>query len=277
MEEQIDISQNHLMKGKINMKKTLSIILAALMLISAIPLFASAATISLSRSNVVVIPPTASVSEISYGAGLADITVSGGTLWYVDEEENRTEVKGYFDIRNKTTLNPTTTGEYNLPLVFYPEDTETYGEVSGSLNYITMKKKIVSGEWPSVYIRGAYTEIVTPPAFTCDAGDSLAYYPNYTKTGGKVVDANGTNITSSGQFYIDDASTGGKNQYLYNDTYVTARWDGKSGSGYEKAYYENVLVKVTRKTATLETAPSVPGVLIGTTYGEALAQLTAKV
>ena len=38
-----------------------------------------------------------------------------------------------------------------------------------------------------------------------------------------------------------------------------------------------MLVKVTRKTATLTTAPSVPGVLIGTTYGDALSQLTAKV
>jgi len=268
-----------LMKGKNTMKKSISIILAVLMLVSCIPMFASAATITLDRKNVVIIPPTVSPTEVPWGAGcVADVTVTGGQLWYVDADGNRTEVAGHFDIRNKATLNPQSTGEYEPPLIFYPDDTETYGtSTSGSLSYISMKNSIVSGEWPVIYLRGKYTEVATPPAFTCDAGDNLSTYTNYTKTGGKVVDENGTNVTSYGQFYIDEANSGGKNQYLYEDTYVTARWDDIKRGGHESAYYENVLVKVTKKSATLATAPSIPAVFVGTTYGEALALLTAKV
>ena len=266
-------------KGKNTMKKSISIILAVLMLVSCIPMFASAATITLDRKNVVIIPPTVSPTEVPWGAGcVADVTVTGGKLWYVDADGNRTEVAGHFDIRNKATLNPSSTGEYKPPLVFYPDDTETYGtSTSGSLSHLTMKNSIVSGEWPVIYLRGKYTEVTTPPAFTCDAGDNLSTYTNYTKTGGKVVDENGKDVTSYGQFYIDEANSGGKNQYLYEDTYVTARWDDIKRGGHESAYYENVLVKVTRKTATLATAPSIPAVFVGTTYGEALALLTATV
>ena len=269
-----------IMKGKIIMKKTLSLILVALMILACVPVYAGAAEqITLDRKNVVIIPPTVSPTEVPWGAGcVADVIVTGGQLWYVDADGNRTEVAGHFDIRNKATLNPQSTGEYEPPLIFYPDDTETYGEsTSGSLSYVSMKSNIVSGEWPVIYLRGKYTEVTTPPAFTCDAGDNLSTYTNYTKTGGKVVDENGTNVTSYGQFYIDGAKSGGENQYLYEDTYVTARWDDIKRGGHESAYYENVLVKVTKKTATLATAPSIPAVLAGTTYGAALEQLTAKV
>ena len=262
-------------KGKNTMKKSISIILAVLMIASCIPMFASAATITLSSSNVEIIPPTVTPAEVKYGEGYANAVATGGQLWYIDENGNKTEVKGYFDIRNKATNNPIYTGPTSLQLLFYPEDTATYGEVSSSLSeYGTT---LVSGEWPTIYIRGTYTEIVTPPTFTCDAGDSLALYTNYTKTGGKVVNASGTNVTSSGQFYIADSNVGDKNQYLYEDTYVTAEWKSKSKTGYENAYYENVLVKVTRKNATLATAPAIPAVLTGTTIGQAMAKLTAKV
>ncbi|MBQ9945475.1 MAG: hypothetical protein IJO68_03010 [Clostridia bacterium] len=259
------------------MKKSISIILAVLMLVSCIPMFASAATITLSTSNIEIIPPSVTVTDINFGDSLAEVSVTGGQLWYVDGEGNKTEVAGYFDIRNKTTTKPTVVGEYEPQLMFYPEDTTTYN-ASVRLSYLTARKTIKEGySWPVIYIHGTLTTITTPPSFTCDAGDNLAMYPNYTKTGGSVVDANGNNVTSKGQFYIDEANSGGKNQYLYEDTYVTARWDDTSKSGLESSYYENVLVKVSKKTATLTTAPTIPDVFVGTTYGDALAQLTAMV
>ena len=264
-------------KGKNTMKKSISIILAVLMLVSCIPMFASAATITLSTSNIEIIPPSVTVTDINFGDTLAEVSVTGGQLWYVDGEGNKTEVAGYFDIRNKTTTKPTVVGEYEPQLMFYPEDTTTYN-ASVRLSYLTARKTIKEGySWPVIHIHGTLTTITTPPSFTCDAGDNLAMYPNYTKTGGRVVDANGNNVTSKGQFYIDEANTGGKNQYLYEDTYVTARWDDTSKSGLESSYYENVLVKVSKKTATLTTAPTIPDVFVGTTYGDALAQLTAMV
>ena len=255
-------------------KKLLSVVLIALMLLSCIPIFASAA-VSLTYKNVEIIPPTISPTEVNYGAGIANVEVTGGKLWYVDENGTKTEVDGYFDLRSKATANPINCGAYTPQLVFYPTDTETYGTMVDRL--AKNRVPIVSGEWPSLYIRGAYTEIVTPPSFSCDAGINLAMYPNYTKTGGKVVDADGKDVTSYGQFQIDEAGTGKKNQYLYEDTYVTAMWQSKSQTGYDYAYYENVLVKVTKVTATLNTAPTIPAVYVGTTIGEAMEQLTATV
>ena len=266
-----------LRKEKTTMKKNLSIVLAALILLSCLPLFASAEVITLSRSNVSLIPPTPSKTDINFGETLSTVTLSGGQLWYVDPDTGaETEVKGHFEWTN-SSLAPTTTGEYEGSITFYPEDTEKYN-ASVRLSYLLVKNAIKEGySWPVIIIHGTKTIMTVPPSFTCDAGDDLVYYTNYTKSGGKVTDESGKDITSYGQFYIDDASINGKNRYLYEDSYITARWDDIKRMGYESAYYENVLVKVTRKTATLVTAPSIPKILAGTSYADALSKLTAKV
>lgn len=267
----------NLRKEKTTMKKTLSIVLAALILLSCLPLFASAEVITLSRSNVSLIPPTPSKTDINFGETLSTVTLSGGQLWYVDPDTGaETEVKGHFEWTN-SSLAPTTTGEYEGSITFYPEDTDKYN-ASVRLSYLLVQKAIKEGySWPVIIIHGTKTIMTVPPSFTCDAGDDLVYYTNYTKSGGKVTDESGKDITSYGQFYIDDASINGKNRYLYEDSYITARWDDIKKMGYESAYYENVLVKVTRKSATLATAPSIPKILAGTTYADALSKLTAKV
>ncbi len=262
---------------KTKMIKSFSLVLTLIMLLSAIPFTASAATITLDKTNVEVVPPTPSKTEIPYGDALSTVELIGGKLFYKNPETGeKTEVAGHYEWTNSATI-PTTTGNYTGGIKFYPEDTETYGE-SVRVSHLLMKNCLAEGaSWHTIYIRGAYTKITAPPAFTCDAGADLMYYTTYTKTGGKVVDTNGKDVTASGQFYIDGASLDGPNRYLYEDTYVTARWDGKAKTGYESAYYENVLVKVTRKTATLTTAPSIPQVLAGTLFKDVMAKLTAKV
>ncbi|MBR2414494.1 MAG: hypothetical protein IKB13_08340 [Clostridia bacterium] len=258
-------------------KKLLSVALIALMLLSCIPIFASAATVKLDRNNMKIIPPTYSKNDINFGEALSTVEIIGGTVYYIQPETgDLLEVPGHFEWNNPD-LAPTIVGNYSASLKFIPVDTETYGS---SVRVLTLlfKNALMEGyTWDRLTIHGTYTEIVTPPAFTCDAGARLTMYPNYTKTGGKVVDADGKDVTSYGQFYIDDTGSGGKNEYLYEDTYVTARWDDIQKAGYESAYYENVLVKVTKVSATLKTAPSIPAVYVGTTIGEAMEQLTATV
>ena len=258
-------------------RKIISLLLALLMFCTVVPFYASAATVKLDKSNTKIIPPTHSKNDINYGEALSTVEIIGGTVYYIQPETgDLLEVPGHFEWQNPS-LAPTTVGDYNGSYKFIPADTETYGS-SVRIMPILFKDALMEGyTWDRLTIHGAYTEIVTPPSFTCNAGDSLAIYTAYTKTGGKVVDENGNDITSSGQFYIDEANSGEKNQYLYEDTYVTALWKGKSGTGYESAYYENVLVKVNKVTAAIFTAPTIPAVYVGTTIGEAMEQLTASV
>ena len=73
-------------KGKNTMKKSISIILAVLMLAACIPMFASAATITLSSSNVEIIPPTVTPAEVKYGEGSGGVTS-------IDAEKYANEIK----------------------------------------------------------------------------------------------------------------------------------------------------------------------------------------
>ncbi len=258
-------------------RKIISLLLASLLLLGIIPVYASAATISLDRNNMKVIPPTLSKADMNFGEALSTVELVGGLVYYIHPETSELiEVPGHFEWTNPSLV-PTTTGYYTGAYKYYPEDTETYGtnfRVSPTL----FKNVLLEGySWAQVYIHGTPTQIVTPPSFTCDAGADLVYYTSYTKTGGKVTTTGGANITSSGQFYIDGAKTNGEHRYLYEDTYVTARWDDTSKSGYESSYYENVLVKVNKVTAAIFTAPTIPAVYVGTTIGEAMEQLTASV
>ena len=51
-------------------KKLVSVVLIALMLLSCIPIFASAATVKLDRNNMKIIPPTYSKNDINFGEAL---------------------------------------------------------------------------------------------------------------------------------------------------------------------------------------------------------------
>ena len=91
------------------LKKSLAVLLAALMLASFMPLFASAEAITITRTNVKIVPPSVSPSVIQYGENLSGLTITGGECWYVDPDTGaETLGPGHFEIRSTTTKPATT-------------------------------------------------------------------------------------------------------------------------------------------------------------------------
>lgn len=125
-----------IMKGKINMKKTLSIILALLMVVSCVPIFASAAEqITLTYENVFTHPTL--VGSIYAGQIIGDyISLTGGEVRYDADgsgtlDENET-VAGKFEITQASKEAVMTPNDKEITIIFTPDDTETYTEITYS-------------------------------------------------------------------------------------------------------------------------------------------------
>ncbi len=223
-------------------KKSLAVILAALMLASFMPLFASAA-ISLTRSNIEIVPPSASPTEIDYGTTMGDITFTGGECWYIDPDTGtKTKVEGEFKASSATTK-PAVSEAYAPTLKFYPTDTETYGTSSGSL--LSSLTTIKSGTWPTIKVKGKETVLATAPtAAEIQVGQQLR---TATLSGGVVNDADGNSVTGSWS-------------YVNATTYPTA--SGKYEVQFKATGYETLKVDIdvtvtSSGTATLSEAPTV--------------------
>ncbi len=100
-------------------KKLLSILLVLVMMLSVVPMYASAEAVALTESNVTVWP-TAN-GEIFYGQKLSDgITLSGGEVQY-----DGTVVAGHFEFID-SDFYPTSGGVNIAALKFMPENFDSY-------------------------------------------------------------------------------------------------------------------------------------------------------
>ncbi len=208
-------------------KKSLAVILAALMLASFLPLFASAA-VTINRTNVKIVPPSVSPSVIEYGQTLAAVTLTGGECWYVDPDTGaETLVPGHFEVRSATTK-PSPSDAYSIPLKFVSDDTANYTNISSLLERTA---NIKSGSWPKIKVNGLTATIAEAPTMTAlTIQDTYIPYASSSQiVGGKVIDESGTEITN-GTWKVTEYPEGiGQYTKLYNDIEVTLTW---SATGY---------------------------------------------
>lgn len=161
------------------------------MLASFMPMFALAATM-LTPVNVEIVTPSVSPAEINYGQTLSELTLTGGEVWYKDSSGAKTQIEGYFTIYN-ASFAPAATDAYSLMLQFVPTDTNyTCPAVFRDAAITTY-----TGTWPTVKIKAeaVATLVESPDASTIIGGFSLS---TSNLSGGKVVDAEGNDITASG-------------------------------------------------------------------------------
>ncbi len=190
------------------LKKSLAVILAALMLASFMPLFASAAT-AMSKANATLVE----APKLSYkggepssnlvvpnGATKADITIVGGKLEY-----EGTPVDGFFSWSSSATGTPSTSvlsaGDVTVSLYFHPTDTTNYSRGS----WRPTASSPIEG-WPTLAVKGLDAIIVEAPTVEGDLpmGEKLSAL---TLSGGKVVDADGNDITAQGKWSFVGSAT----------------------------------------------------------------------
>ena len=182
-------------------KKLLSILLALMMMLSVVPMYASAADpIALTRSNVKIIPPVAEPSVASYGITYSDIALTGGTLWYVSEDGTETLVPGKFVWTSSGSTNPINVGTVNPGLKFQPDD-QTAFSTSGRLS--ATSTTIVSGEWPTLTILGTPTPRISEVPTVSIVEGITKTYGEATIEGGTAVDKD-TNAIIPGKFVVAD-------------------------------------------------------------------------
>ncbi|MBR2411210.1 MAG: hypothetical protein IKB08_05755 [Clostridia bacterium] len=181
-------------------KKLLSLLLALMMMLSVVPMYASAADpVALTRSNVKIIPPVAEPSVASYGITYSDIALTGGTLWYVSEDGTETLVPGKF-IWTASGTSPINVGTVNPGLKFQPDD-QTAFSTSGRLS--STSTTIVSGEWPTITILGTPTPRISKVPTVSVVEGITKTYGEATIEGGTAVDKD-TNANIPGTFVIAD-------------------------------------------------------------------------
>lgn len=197
-------------KEKDNMrklKKSLAVLLAVLMLTSLMPMFASAAT-AMSKANATLIEapkfsynggePTSNLI-VPEGTTKADIEVVGGKIAY-----EGTEVEGFFSWASQPTATPSTSvlavGDINVILYFHPTDITNYSRGSWS----STATAPIEG-WPTLAVDGLDATIIEAPTVS-------GFLPTdsrlntLTLSGGKVVDADGNDITASGTWSFVNAT-----------------------------------------------------------------------
>ena len=196
-------------------KKSLAVILAALMLASFMPLFASAEAITINRNNVKIVPPSVSPAVIEYGQTLADVTLSGGECWYVDPDTGaETLVPGHFEVRS-TTTKPSVSEAYKVPLKFISDDTTQYTNITSLLSALTTVK---SGTWPTIKVNGLDGVLVeAPTAAAILTGQQLR---EATLSGGVVNDAEGNAVTGTWSYVYptDYPAASGKYEVQFKAT-----------------------------------------------------------
>ena len=222
-----------------NLRKSLAVLLAVIMLATFMPLFASAAT-TINRNNVKIVPPSVSPAEINYGQTLADVTLTGGECWYVDPDTGaETLVPGHFEHRS-TTTKPGVSDAYEITLKFVSDDTTAYSNISILRKSSTTLK---SGTWPTIKVKGAESVLVEAPVMSdlkVNANPTLgaSRASASTASGGKVLDENGNEVTG-GTWKVTGYPEGvNENTFLYTDTPVTVTW---TCTGYESVTAQSTI------------------------------------
>ncbi len=198
-----------------NLRKSLAVLLAVIMLASFMPLFASAEAITINRNNVKIVPPSVSPAVIEYGQTLADVTLSGGECWYVDPDTGaETLVPGHFEVRS-TTTKPSVSEAYKVPLKFISDDTTQYTNITSLLSALTTVK---SGTWPTIKVNGLDGVLVeAPTAAAILTGQQLR---EATLSGGVVNDAEGNAVTGTWSYVYptDYPAASGKYEVQFKAT-----------------------------------------------------------
>ena len=198
-----------------NLRKSLAVLLAVIMLASFMPLFASAEAITINRNNVKIVPPSVSPAVIEYGQTLADVTLSGGECWYVDPDTGaETLVPGHFEVRS-TTTKPSVSEAYKVPLKFVSDDTTQYSNITSLLSALTTVK---SGTWPTIKVNGLDGVLVeAPTAAAILTGQQLR---EATLSGGVVNDAEGNAVTGTWSYVYptDYPAASGKYEVQFKAT-----------------------------------------------------------
>ncbi len=249
------------------LKKSLAVLLAALMLASFMPLFASAATITLSNKNVIILEAPkisygdqidVNVITVNYGVTAKDLTVTGGKLGYIASEgAEPVVIPGTFSGSSSIKFS---VGENSaIRLKFTPDDTATYSSPQISSAY-PMAEGVV---WPSANVIGLPVTLVEEPVLSSTimgVGSRLGTAIKFS--GGKVTDADGNEVSGTWSFVnnrvIDTAGT-------FEEEY---QW--------KKTGYATIILTVTITVEEIETileqAPTMTEIEIGGSTNQRISQ-----
>lgn len=202
-------------------KKLLSILLVLVMMLSIVPMYASAADpIALTTSNIVTYPTAEYINNgaIYFGQKVGDaISFSGGEVQY-----NGETVPGHFEPVDMNTV-PTSTGTQRADIKFIPDDTTLYsGFEYKRCRYVT------------------YTVSKTTPVFVDAENDPLV--ASEVEAGAKL----STSILSGGKMV---------NPYNADEAKIAARsweWSNPDTVINESGYYEAIFVPVGYEKTTVQ-------------------------
>ena len=157
------------------------------MMLSVVPFYASAEAVALTNRNVEIVVPTVTPNEITYGQTLGEVTVTGGEVWY-----NGTQIPGYFTV-SSTTMIPAASDAFEMMFKFVPTDS----------NYTcraTFRKAntIYTGTWPTIKVKAEAVATLAEAPIASPISVGGTTLPASKLSGGKVVDANGNDITALG-------------------------------------------------------------------------------
>lgn len=180
-------------------KKLLSILLALMMMLSVVPMYASAAEpITLTTSNIAIVPPSVSPGEMLYGDAWSTLTITGGELYYIAEDGTETLVPGHFE-HYKADGMPAEGDNRAVPFNFVSEDTTKFTSIQRlQSGRVTVK----SGTWPTInVVAGRVRPTITEAPTPVNAKPGMLW-GEVTFTGGKA-EYEGTNV--EGTFIIEDS------------------------------------------------------------------------
>ncbi len=222
---------------KTKLLKSLSLVFTLVLLLSALPLSASAA-VYLDFSNSEIVAPTVTPNEFEYGTTYRDLKVEGGSLSY-----NGEKIDGYWGFEDWTLdVKPAATDEYVM-LSFFPTDTATY---SVSMFYpSTDEQKALMPKIKVIPLKATVEGEVT--ATSISVGDTLGM----STITGKVVDKNGSEITGGKWSWVSDGTKGGTSWKVLVADEFTAQWKCTG--------YENIEVKI--PITPMESTVAVTGVI----------------
>lgn len=184
------------------MKKTISLLLAVLMLVTCVPVFASAADpITLSYTNIAIVPPSVSPDEMAYGDTWSVLTITGGELYYIAEDGSETLVPGHFEHYRPDGVPGQKLG-MAVPFNFVSDDTTKFT----SLNRIQSGRVTVkSGTWPTVdIVEGKVKPVITEAPTPVNAQGGMLW-GDVTFTGGKA-EYEGTEVEGAFVTHKDSAN-----------------------------------------------------------------------
>ncbi len=243
-------------------KKSMAVLLSALMLASFMPLFASAATITLNSKNIIILEAPkitygeqAEVNKITvdYGVSPKDLTVTGGKLGYVASEgATPVEVPGTFS--GASTIKLSVGDDIAIRLKFTPTDTTTYSSPTISNTY-TMAEGVV---WPTAKVIGQSVTLVeapTPAATKIGLGNNLTSAARLS--GGKVTDADGNEVSGTWSYV--------------NNRIMDTEGTFEEQIQWYKAGYEKILSTVTITVKMFKTSlaekPTMSAISVNSLYG----------